>query len=107
MTTTLEQVAREAATGASAPTIAARLGTSPGLVDLMLDELIRCGRLDGTVRRPATAGGATQCGSAGGACDEHLASCAGCPLAGPSAGAAGAAGAAGPRFLGFIRAARP
>lgn len=84
--TTLRDVAREARTGATARTIAARLGASTDLVDAMLDELRRH-----AIVAPAPT--TTPCSTAGdGACAAAVRSpaCAGCPLvSGQVAGGAG------------------
>ena len=77
--TTLQQVAAEARGGATVGTIAARLGTSTGLVEAMLDELVRQ-----SVLTPAAlgAGCCTPTPSSTCAAEVRPPACAGCPLAG-------------------------
>ncbi|HEY3436327.1 MAG TPA: FeoC-like transcriptional regulator [Actinotalea sp.] len=89
--TTLEAVAREAAGGATAGTIAARLGAPADLVEAMLAELVRSGVVADTPT-------CTSDPSSGAPCEVVTPACAGCPLA---AGAPSAV-TAGPRFLGWL-----
>lgn len=97
--TTLQDVAREARSGATAQTIAARLGASTDLVDAMLDELSRHALVS-----PAAPPGGSRCVSAPGAsaCSTTLRSpsCAGCPLASGQPG--DATGRVPVRFLSWL-----
>ena len=100
--TTLQDVAREARAGATAETIAARLGASTGLVDAMLDELSRHALV---TPAPARTHGGSGCGTTSGAlaCSTTVSapSCAGCPLASGQAPASTGAGTI--RFLPWVR----
>ncbi len=95
--TTLQQVAQEARGGATAGTIAARLGTSPGLVEAMLDELVRQSVLAPGAMKAARCGGAS--GASPCTADVRPPSCAGCPLAGRSTAEPSATAPGGVRRL--------